>query len=166
MAARNRASASPAAPFARHWAPADISSWVSGPSREPANCCGWAVEAMGSGTSDLFLPRGVKGVFGDQHLRRRLVAGEAHPAGDTYAAFQVVNGFWLGESDLGDNDLAEHGVRLAHHGDVEDVVEPEDHILDLGRIDLLAADIDDVADAAEDLDPVAVLLDLVLGVEP
>ena len=57
-------------------------------------------------------------------------------------------------------------MRFADHNGVSHVFELEQHALDFGRVDLLAADIDDLRLASEDANKVAIYLDHVIGVEP
>src|SRR3954469_6059195 len=68
--------------------------------------------------------------------------------------------------DPGGNDLAGNRIWMSAHRDVFDVVELEQHILDLGRVHLLAADVDQLRLAAEDVNVLAVSFDEILRVEP
>ena len=58
------------------------------------------------------------------------------------------------------------GLGLAAHGHVLDVVELEQNVLDLGRMHLLAAHIDQLRLAAENANVLAVSFDEILRVEP
>src|SRR5437660_6537548 len=66
----------------------------------------------------------------------------------------------------GDDDVARDGIRLADDQGLPDLVHLEQDALDLGRKDLLASDVDDVALPAQDLQVLTVDLDDILGVEP
>src|SRR5262249_27780795 len=95
-----------------------------------------------------------------------LVALESRLAELADAPFEGVGIFWHQRGDLGRNDFAGDRVGLAAHGDVLDVVELEQNVLDLGRVHFLAAHIYQLRLPAKYADILAVYFDEILGVEP
>ena len=72
----------------------------------------------------------------------------------------------LDQRDGGDHHRSHHRAGSGGHRRAANVARPQQDVLDLGRVNLLAADIDQFALAADDPDIVAVDLDLVVCVEP
>src|SRR5262245_29466090 len=97
---------------------------------------------------------------------RHLVALELLAAELAHTPFERIGIFRHQRRDLSCDDLAGDRIRLAAHGDVFDVVELEQNVFDLGRMNLLAANVYQLRFAAENANILAVSLDQILRVEP
>ena len=74
--------------------------------------------------------------------------------------------FWRRERDAGHHHLACEHVGLTIDNDVENVIHPLNYTLNLSRIHLLPANVDQIAIASEDPHPFTVHLNHIASLEP
>src|SRR5262249_32646529 len=82
------------------------------------------------------------------------------------ALLEGIERLGLDEVDARDEQLPRERARLAGDRDVANVLHLHDHVLYLGGVNLAAADIHEIAHAAQDAQIVALDFDGVFGVEP
>src|SRR3954469_8799694 len=80
-------------------------------------------------------------VLGDFDENRDLILGEALATERVHASLQRVERLRLLQVEARGHYVAHHCVRLAEHRALFDIVELQQHALDLGRIYLLPADV-------------------------
>src|SRR5450432_2195631 len=97
---------------------------------------------------------------------RDLVVGQTFTAKRHHATLEHVERLGRQQLEARRYELPHHGLSFSEHGDVLDILQLQEHVLDLCRIDLLTANVDQIRGAAEDAQIFAVYLDGVLGVEP
>ena len=93
-------------------------------------------------------------------LRHSLATKGVHPS------LEDIQRFRLFQVETRRDDLTHHGVRFTEDGYVLHVGQPQQHVLHLRRINLLAADVDQFRCATQDAQVLAVYFDGVLRIQP